>query len=288
MRPLFSHLSTETAKTYGLVLTSAAIPHQVNYQPDKCSIAVPRYHRRAAITVVSLYLRENPTPSLPDQPPTVRGHKTFSAFFIVPFLAIIHALISPGYEHRVFVETFGADAEQILRGDIYRCITALFLHQDWPHVVNNMVGLALFGTVAASISGWGVGWLMILFAGLTGNLITALWYQNDHISIGASTAVFGALGLCIALNLWLRARGYIPFSRIWLPVAGGLALLGLLGTSPHTDLMAHLSGFGCGVLVGGVYGWISSKPQGLAVQLAAAISAFATIVLCWAYGGYCS
>lgn len=33
-------------------------------------------------------------------------------------------------------------------------------------------------------------------------------------------------------------------------MVGGLALLGMLGASPHSDLLAHLFGFFAGVLLG--------------------------------------
>jgi membrane associated rhomboid family serine protease len=153
-------------------------------------------------------------------------------------------------------------------------------------VINNMAAMALFGTVVASICGWGMGWFMILLTGAAGNMATAMWYRHGHVAIGASTAVFGALGICVALNLWRHAR--IPQSswRMWLPLAGGLALLGFLGGSPHSDLMAHLSGFGSGLIIGAGYGWKYKEPPGFTVQLAAAIAGVGMIVACWSFGVY--
>lgn len=209
---------------------------------------------------------------------------TWSALYIAPVLAVIHWAIRPGHEHRVFAEHLGADARLIVGGEIYRCVTALFLHQDWPHVVNNMAGAILFGTVVASVCGWGVGWLMILLSGAFGNLLTALWYERAHLSIGASTAVFGALGLCVALNLWRTARNARPSWRMWLPLAGGLALLGFLGGSPHSDLMAHLCGFACGLLIGGVYGLVRRTPWDVPIQFGAAGVGMAIIALSWIWG----
>ena len=202
MKPLFARLCDETANIYDLVLRSAGITCQLHQSKDKWTISVPVHQRRRAVKAISLYLGENPSPLPAGRSIEAPWNTTWSAFYIAPFLALIHWAIRPGNEHRIFVEHLGADARRIVSGELYRCVTALFLHQDWPHVVNNMAGLMLFGTVAASICGWGAGWCMILLSGVFGNLLTAMWYERAHLSIGASTAVFGALGICVALNLW--------------------------------------------------------------------------------------
>lgn len=285
MRPLFARLSGEKAQIYGLILESVGIPYQIHRQGRLTAITVSTEHRPSAIKAVSLYLSENPSPP-PGRLISGPGLSTYSALYILPFLALIHWVIRPGYEHQVFVEAFGADARQIVGGGVHRCITALLLHKDWPHVINNIAGLALFGTVAASTCGWGMGWFMTLFAGAVGNMATALWYRQGHIAIGASTAVFGALGICVALNLWRYARVPHPSWRMWLPLAAGLALLGFLGSSPHADLMAHFSGFVAGVIIGGGYGGLFRKAPGLTGQWAAAVSGAGMIALSWIYGVY--
>ncbi len=284
MKPLFACLGDETARTYHLVLRSSGIPCRLQPHRNQWAILVPSHQRTNAVNAVSLYLKENPPLADTDRFSPAPGITTWSAFYIVPILAVIHWAIRPGREHRIFVEHLGADARQIVYGELYRCVTALFLHQDWPHVVNNLAGAILFGTVVASASGWGVGWLMVLLSGALGNLVTALWYERSHLSIGASTGVFGALGICVALNLWRYIRKARPSWRMWLPLAGGLALLGLLGGSPHSDLMAHLAGFGCGLLIGGVYGAFCRKPLKGYVQFVAAFVAVAIVAMSWVWG----
>jgi membrane associated rhomboid family serine protease len=284
MKPLFACRVDETARIYDLVLRSAGIPCQLHPYRGFWAIYVPPSHRRKALRAISLYLKENPPPPSTGRTTAAPGVTTWSALYIAPILGVIHWAIQPGYEQQVFVERLGADAEQIVSGGLYRCVTALFLHKDWLHVVNNMVGVLLFGTVAASVCGWGVGWLMILISGALGNLLTAVWYRQDHLAIGASTAVFGALGICVALNLWWYARLSYRSWRMWLPLAGGLGLLGLLGTSPHSDLMAHLAGFGCGLLIGAAYGACRLRPWKVGVQFIAAAAGMGMIALSWIWG----
>jgi membrane associated rhomboid family serine protease len=281
MRALFARLTYATARTYGLVLTSAGISHQTRCKDSQYTIAVSTGQRAAAIKAVALYLSENPTQLPVTDPKPAAGFKTFSALYIVPILALIHGAVRPGYEHQVFVDALGADAARITAGELYRCVTALLLHNDWAHLVNNMAAMLLFGTVTASLCGWGAGWFMILLSGAAGNLVTALWYGKDHISIGASTAVFGALGLCVALNLWRHVRMSRTSWRMWMPLGGGVALLAFLGASPNSDLMAHAAGFGCGGAIGGIYGWRYQQPPGRVVQWATAIAGVGMMGLSW-------
>jgi membrane associated rhomboid family serine protease len=294
MRPLFDRLTTAKVQTYSVVLSAVGIAHQVSRKGSGWSIAVEPDQRAAAIEAVSLYLKENPPRPARQQPFVAKGTRTYSALYIAAILALIHILIPPGTEHERFVSRFGADAAHIVGGELYRCATALLLHADITHLLGNLAGLIIFGTATASLCGWGLGWAMILAAGFAGNLVTAWWYGHDHLAIGASTAVFGAIGICTALSLWNDrhpgSHGTQRLWRRWLPLAGGLALLGLLGTSPHADLMAHLSGFALGLALGGAAvlasGYLPYRTPAW-LQWTAAVAAGAVVAACWLQGmGY--
>lgn len=294
MQPLFARLTSTKVQTYSVVLSAVGIAHRVSWKGSGWSIAVEPEQRAAAVEAVSLYLKENPPRPARQQTLIAKGVRTHSALYIAAILALIHILIPPGTEHDRFVSRFGADAAHIVAGDLYRCATALLLHADIPHLLGNLAGLIIFGTATASLCGWGLGWAMILATGIAGNLVTAWWYGHDHLAIGASTAVFGAMGICTALSLWNdrhpASYGTQRLWRRWMPLAGGLALLGLLGTSPHADLMAHLSGFGLGLAMGGA-GVLMSRHLAYRtpawLQWTAAVAATAVVALCWLRGmGY--
>jgi rhomboid protease GluP len=292
MQPLFSRLSAEKVHTYSLVLSAIGVAHEVRRQGSTWSIAVWPAQRDAAVEAVALYLKENPPPqSTRDQAFLARGARTYSALYIAAILVLIHLLIAPGIEQGRFVSAFGADAAQIMTGELYRCATALLLHADIAHLLGNVAGLIMFGTVTASLCGWGLGWSMILAAGFAGNWVTAWWYGYNHLAIGASTAVFGAMGICTALSLWSyrrrKSRSIQRSWRRWMPLAGGLALLGLLGTAPQADLMAHLSGFASGLAFGGAGVLAAGRlPYRTPVwlQWTAAVAACALVATCWLRG----
>ena len=144
-----------------------------------------------------------------------------------------------------------ADAQAIRAGEWWRVTTALMLHVDRGHLAGNLVFGSFFGFFVAQYCGLGIGWAAILLAGSLGNAINAIVRPAAHLSIGASTAVFGALGILAAL-VW--SRGYLrntPWRTRFAPVFAAIALLAYTGTAGEsTDLGAHLFGFIAGLGVG--------------------------------------
>ena len=81
------------------------------------------------------------------------------------------------------------------------------------------------------------------------------WGHRDaeHLSIGASTAVFAALGLLVAAQCTLRtlAVRHVRMREFLLPVGAGLGLLAYLGVGDQqTDYTAHFFGLVAGVPFG--------------------------------------
>ena len=91
-----------------------------------------------------------------------------------------------------------------------------------------------------------------------GNALNALVQSPEHTASGASTAIFGALGI---LSGYMRRSRVVPWRgglRRGAPLGAGLTLLVLLGFSgERTDIGAHIAGFA----MGGVRGFISTLPR---------------------------
>jgi len=148
------------------------------------------------------------------------------------------------------------------RGEWWRPFTALFFHADIPHLTGNILGGAIFGVLVSRSMGPLRGWLAILAAGTLGNILTA-WanYPAQFLAIGASTAVFGALGILSGLGIaeTFRDRAQLPLARIAAPVVAGVVLLSWLGSGNgdgNTDVVGHVLGFGSGLLVGSATGLV--------------------------------
>ncbi|MFN0129166.1 MAG: rhomboid family intramembrane serine protease [Verrucomicrobiales bacterium] len=142
------------------------------------------------------------------------------------------------------------------QGEWWRAATALAVHADLPHLLGNLsFGLLLMWFVLHAY-GRRLGWLWVGLAGVVGNvLVAATYYPEAFRAVGASTAVFGAVGLLVVHGMvWSRGGRGMRRHGSWLaPLGGGLALLGVFGSGggdTDVDLAAHLAGFAAGMAVG--------------------------------------
>lgn len=161
-----------------------------------------------------------------------------------------------------------SNIDLIAKQEWWRPFTALFLHADVPHLIGNLLSGTIFGTLVSRCVGAWLGWGLILACGILGNVITSIvTWPDPFVSIGASTAVFGALGLLAGLGFsnHLRNRVRLPWARTAAPVLAGLVLLGWLGSGGeggNTDVLGHVFGFGSGVAMGYSIGHFSPATGG--------------------------
>ena len=146
-----------------------------------------------------------------------------------------------------------ANAGAIVHGEVWLAMTSLLLHADFLHLASNVFFGALLGSFVAVELGNTLAWLGILMAGWLGNLINAAVYSiglgQEHLSLGASTAVFGAVGLLSMLGFASKTQGD-SLGRRLAPLVMGVVMLGLYGISgENTDVLAHLFGLIAGALV---------------------------------------
>jgi len=285
MVTLFNDLDREQAHTFSLVLNAVGIGHRLSGPLDCRRIEVPESMAEEALEAIHRYQAENPSttdPSAAIYEPTYTVN--ISGIAVALVLLAAHLAVASSAAPEDYITAFGANARRIVHGDLYRCITALFLHADIAHLAGNMVGTALFGGAVCAVVGTGVGWLMILACGFSGNLINAWIYETGHLSIGASTAVFGAVGILCALqavNAVATGKGWKGFLMV---LGAGVALLAFLGASTRSDLGAHLFGFLCGLAAGLLFRWSIGRAPGKNVQRLCGIAAAIVPVAAWIKG----
>jgi membrane associated rhomboid family serine protease len=310
-------LSQKQAKLWSLVLRARRVPHRVRSLPGGYTLQVPGRFTRQAVEEITLYHKENvsPHPSIPLPDPQERARPTVAAmlglcaFFVLTQRPWPLLNSYPQYWHSVGV----ADAGEILSGQLWRTATALTLHADPAHVASNAVIGGVFLILLARRAGSGTAWLLAVLAGILGNLLNAavhaLMGGPGHLSVGFSTAVFGAAGVLAGLK---AASGEGDFragmlaadstgagrpvqGRGWLlPVAAGLALLASLGTAgENTDIGAHFFGLLAGLGLGGLAGWLAlsrGRPDEWAdgrFNTACGMIAGLLLAAAWAWGWLC-
>ena len=179
-------------------------------------------------------------------------------------MAAVLALVQLGIWSRAvdlpYMQLGSASGQRILDGELWRVVTALCLHVDALHLFGNVMALGIFASALAWSMGPGVAALLIVLSGALGNCVNA-WLQGPaHDVVGASTAVFGAIGILAGLQAVRRWRGELWKGRAWLPLAGGLALLGAvacaLAREPPTRPTQTAAGLGSLCLLAGSW-WLA-------------------------------
>jgi rhomboid protease GluP len=253
-----SELSAKQADRWGLVLSSAGIFHKIRKDLSRWEIWIQEEDLDRALFHLQKYVEENPEIPSGSMVPTQLEFRWIQGIWASVLLAAIY--VATGDNREFFNSRFGASAELILNGELYRTVTALLLHADAVHLVGNITALALFGTAVCAINGAGAGWFLILATGISGNYFNALLHQSNHTAVGASTALFGAVGLLAAHQFSQKIRGSGKRYKAWLPLAGGLALLAMLGTGEgRVDVIAHLFGFISGLVFQGLFDFYMRK-----------------------------
>ena len=214
-----------------------------------------------------------PPERMPEAVEMGRAVTWWAAFPYILIMATVFWWTGTGAGHHL-VEAGRFDAERIREnGEWWRLLTPLFLHADAGHLWGNLFGGLFFGYFLARRIGVGWTYGAALLFGVLGNALNLLtFWSGSHLSIGASTAVFGLLGALPGLRLvdLQREQGERPVSALekrraaWQRggvLAAGLVLLAWLGAGgERTDVLAHLYGFLAGFMVMLVAGrWLTRQ-----------------------------
>lgn len=191
----------------------------------------------------------------PAQKFVVTSSALFSVSMFALLLCTIHAASVFHNNHREIILKYGSSALYVLQGEYYRVVSALLLHSDVEHLAANVAGVLLLATPLCSITGSVTGMALIILSGGVGNFINALLYRSAHLSIGASTAVMGAVGSLVAFQIINRNRAVQPINKhkkispIFI-LGCGAAFVGIMSGGKDTDVSAHIFGFLSGLVFG--------------------------------------
>ncbi len=256
-RVVFSSEQRRLCHEHELVLQSAAISYRSARRGGEYVLVVAVADEARALEEFGAYARENRGWQPRDPLPVLTAHG--GGWTGITFYVIVLCTVSMLRDRWVFDVDWAAagrlSAGAVCAGQWYRTVTALTLHVDLQHLAANLTFGGIFGLFAGRMLGPGLAWATILATGALGNGVNAWIQPPDHNAIGASTAVFGCLGLLSAYSFTVRQTAGISWRRVWVPIVGGVILLGFLGTGgERTDFMAHVTGFGSGLLLGVLFG----------------------------------
>jgi len=191
------------------------------------------------------------SPFGPHRPAVVRSQMPRTAPLLTYTILVINLL--------VFAATFllgdelvlmlGAKInELIVEGEVWRLMTAVFLHVGLLHIAFNSYALLAFGPQVERSYGRTRFLLIYLLSGLSGSAFSFL--LNPYASIGASGAIFGLIGVIGAYLYRYRDRIVAGRSRLTgvLVVVFYNLLYGFV--VPMVDNWAHIGGLLAGLALG--------------------------------------
>ncbi|HEX8743881.1 MAG TPA: rhomboid family intramembrane serine protease [Thermoleophilaceae bacterium] len=153
---------------------------------------------------------------------------------------------SVGGDDGSLIRDFALSRATVGDGEVWRLVTAGFLHAGLLHLLFNMYALYILGSMLEP----GVGrvrFALIYFVSLLAGSFGALLLQETGYTVGASGAIFGLMGAAVVI---MRNRGIDPMESglgLWI----GLNLL-ITFTIPGISIGGHIGGLVGGALVAAV------------------------------------
>lgn len=221
------------------------------------TLLVPERLKAKAESLILDYKEESSDSAASIKEITLFKTKLFPTIAIFILLFLFHIFVHRTDYSINWLLKGRASAEDILAGEYWRTITSLTLHSDFGHLLSNVTTGFVASLIVSLQLGSGFGWFLILLSGSLGNYLNALFYGTSHNSIGASTAVFAAIGIICGLQIYREYR-----KRKWIPIVIGLSFFALMGTGgERTDITAHLFGLVAGFLIGSLIPLILKKKK---------------------------
>jgi rhomboid protease GluP len=172
----------------------------------------------------------------------------------------------------------GKAAPYIYHGQWWRLITAGFLHGGFVHLAMNSYTLFILVTEVEQFYGTSrliVAYILSTFTGF----LCSLLFAPRSLSLGASAAAFGLIGIMLAMSVRHRSDPLVQMVRAqytqWVIFSLVLSLL------PGVDIAAHVGGLIGGFLVG-LLGGLPGLPNSPKENVWKTLAGLAIAVALWA------
>lgn len=189
------------------------------------------------------------------------------AFLIANIFVFLLTFLSGAEQNNYVLVQYGAKVNALIdAGEWWRFVTPIFLHGGVAHLLMNMYGLFILGPYVEKLYGsarFVVFWVVSGIAGvvasylsvqpeMTGTLLGSFLFKTrDAISVGASGALFGLIGVLFVFGIKFRHELPEGFKRAFgtgmLPTILLNILIGF--AIPIIDNAAHLGGLVAGAVL---------------------------------------
>lgn len=252
--------SRDVLRTWSMVLESQEL---LSHADANCLRVSPPLAARAMEQILAYEAENIPTLPRPQTP-----DRSWISMAVIALTLACMAGIDTLRPEIPWHQLGRVNAGLILKGEWWRCVTALFLHADAGHLLANITALALLTALLGRNLGFGLIWGLFILTGGTGNALNAWAHPPTHLSVGASTGVFGLLGILACMARSNRT------GHIFIVLGFALSFLALLGAGgERVDLGAHAFGLMAGLAAGAalsilrLHPWTSPVIGSLALTL---------------------
>lgn len=204
--------------------------------------------------------------------------KVTSGLMVINIIVFILMTLSGGSENIENLIRFGANSKILVaEGEWWRLFTASFIHIGFFHILFNMYFFYSLGPVFERLFGSMNFLIIYLIAGIFGNLLSFAFGSPYTVSAGASTSLYGMLGLAIGLMATYRDDEIIrSFGASFISVVVINVIYSLL--APGVGIYGHLGGFVAGFLLAGIFPIIGreiASPKRLVSLIILLVASFA-------------
>jgi membrane associated rhomboid family serine protease len=162
----------------------------------------------------------------------------------------------------------------VAHGQAYRLLTAIFVHENFTHILFNMAALLIIGPPVEEALGRNRFLALYLLAGLGGSVLSFLFGSVHVFGLGASGAIFGIFGAWFSLARAQRADTGVIVLLIAINLAYSFY-------DPNIDWRAHVGGLAVGLALGALFAWSAARraKERMMYETAALVSMVAFLAL---------
>lgn len=154
-------------------------------------------------------------------------------------------------DYNVIMDMGGVNSQYVQQGQYWRLLTAVFMHFDSEHILNNMLILACAGFILEDALGHIKYLVLYLLAGVGGSTLSYLQMLHSGeyaVAAGASGAIFGIIGAL----LWIVIRHKGRYETL---TGGGLVFMIVISLyygikTGGVDNWGHVGGLAMGFILG--------------------------------------
>ncbi len=179
------------------------------------------------------------------------------AIDVAVFVAMVAQSGGPMFSSPTLVRWGGLFPAAVVDGQWWRLLTSMWLHAHPLHLVLNLVFLWQLGSIVERMLGPLVFLIVYLLAGVLATAVSLQTLAGNGVSVGASGAIFGLVGVLLAVAVTSRrihglGRLMADLQKRLIGVVLANLVAGFL--IPGIDNGAHVGGLVAGLLLGWLVG----------------------------------